>query len=55
MVKEISCINAGFEDCDFLVRSENEEEVLEFAKQHAEQTHGTNASREHLEKVMVEV
>lgn len=55
MVKEISCINAGFEDCAFLVRSENEEEVIEFARRHAERTHGTDASREHLEKVVVEV
>lgn len=55
MTKEISCINAGFEDCAFLIRSEDEEEVVEFARRHAESTHGTAASREHLERVMVEV
>lgn len=54
MVKEISCINAGFEDCEFLVRSENEDEVIEFARRHAEHTHGTTASREYLERVLVE-
>lgn len=55
MVKEISCINAGFEDCEFLSRSENEAELVEFARRHAEQTHGVQASREHIEKVMMEV
>jgi predicted small metal-binding protein len=55
MVKEIGCINSGFEDCDFLIRSENEEEVIEFAQQHARRTHDTEATPEHLEKVLVEV
>jgi predicted small metal-binding protein len=55
MVKEISCINAGFEDCEFLIRSENEEEVIEFAQQHARKTHDTEATPEHLEKILVEV
>ena len=54
MAKEISCINAGFEDCAFHVRSENEDEVIEFARSHAKGTHGVDASRAHLEKVMVE-
>lgn len=55
MVKEISCINAGFEDCAFLIRSENEEEVVTFAQQHAKNVHDTEASRDHLENVLVEV
>ncbi|WP_101297886.1 DUF1059 domain-containing protein [Halegenticoccus soli] len=55
MVKEISCINAGFEDCEFLVRSENEREVIEFARQHARNTHDAEASPEHLEQIVVEV
>ena len=55
MAKEISCINAGFEHCEFLVRSENEEEVIEFARQHARGVHDTEASRDHLEKVLVDV
>ena len=54
MVKEISCINAGFEDCEFLVRSENEEEVIEFAQQHAKNSHDTEATPEHLEKILVD-
>lgn len=55
MVKQISCINAGFEDCEFLVRSEDEDEVIEFARRHAKHTHDVDASRDHLEKVLVEV
>ena len=55
MVKEISCINAGYEHCSFLVRSENEEEVIEFAQQHAMNVHDTDAPQEHLENVLKEV
>jgi predicted small metal-binding protein len=55
MVKEIRCINAGFEDCEFLIRSEDEDEVVEFAQQHAERTHDTSASRDHIEKIMQDV
>jgi len=55
MVKEISCINAGFEDCAFLIRSENEEEVIEFAQKHAKNVHDTDTSREHIESVLAEV
>jgi predicted small metal-binding protein len=55
MVKEISCINAGFEDCEFLLRSEKEEEVITFAQQHAKNVHNTDAPREHLENILKEV
>lgn len=55
MVKEISCINSGFEECEFLVRSENEAEVIEFARRHAENVHDVEPSPEHLERVVVEV
>lgn len=55
MVKEISCVNAGFENCEFLIRSENEEELIEFAQEHAENVHDTEAPREHIEKIMVEI
>lgn len=55
MVKEIRCINAGFEDCEFLVRSENEDELIEFAQRRAERTHATSAARDHLKKIMTDV
>jgi len=36
--KELSCRNAGM-DCDFLVRSESEDEVISLASQHACHSH----------------
>ena len=54
MVKEVSCIHAGFEDCEFLVRSENESELIEFVQRHAERTHDVTVSREHVTKIMRE-
>ena len=55
MVKEVSCIHAGFEDCEFLIRSENEAELIEFVRTHAERTHGVSVSRDHVERIMREV
>lgn len=55
MAKEIRCINAGFEDCAFLIRSEDEAEVIEVAQRHAERAHDTEASRDHLETVMQDI
>jgi predicted small metal-binding protein len=55
MVKEVSCIHAGFEECEFLVRSENETELVEIVQLHAERTHDTAVSPEHVEKIMREV
>lgn len=55
MVKEVSCIHAGFEDCEFLVRSEDESELIEFVRKHAERTHDVSVSRKHVEKIMRKV
>lgn len=44
MVKKVSCREAGY-DCDFEVQSENESEVVEFTRRHAERTHGMDLSR----------
>lgn len=55
MAKEISCINAGFEDCPFLIRSEDPEEVVEVAIRHAKSAHGVETTREHAERIMVDV
>ena len=55
MVKEVSCLNAGFENCAFLIRSEDEDEIVEFARRHAERTHDTSTSRDHIEKIMRDV
>lgn len=55
MVKEVSCIHAGFEDCEFLIRSENDSELIEIVQKHAENTHDVSVSRDHVEKIMREV
>ncbi len=55
MVKEVRCIHAGFEECAFLIRSENETELIEIVQKHAEGTHDVSVSREHVERIMREV
>ena len=39
MVHEVNCKGAGYTDCEFLVRSENVDELVRIVQQHAEQTH----------------
>lgn len=45
MTSKISCRAAGY-DCDFAVQSESEDEVIDLARRHAEQTHDLELSRE---------
>lgn len=54
MVKQINCREAGF-DCDFHVQSESDDEVIEFARRHAEQTHDMELSRADLEEYVQDV
>ena len=44
MVHEVNCKGAGYQDCEFLIRSENVDELLKVVKQHAEETHGQSVS-----------
>lgn len=39
MVHEVNCKSAGYHDCGFLIRSENEDELIQMIQQHAEHTH----------------
>lgn len=56
MVYEISCIHAGTEDCEFLIRSENDEEVIEVAMRHGRMEHGyEDLTREDVKDLMYEV
>lgn len=55
MVKEVRCIHAGFEDCEFLVRSENEAELREIVRRHAERIHGVTVSDDHVERILRDV
>lgn len=43
MAKEVNCREAGY-DCDFLIRSENEDELVRFVQEHAQETHDTEMS-----------
>lgn len=43
MAKEISCRDAGY-DCDFMIRSEDEDQLVEFVQEHARETHDTEMS-----------
>lgn len=44
MVTEVNCKNAGYDDCEFLIRSENTDELIQFVRSHAEETHGQAVS-----------
>ncbi len=52
MVNEVACIHAGFEDCEFLVRSEDDDELTDIVQGHAERVHDVTVSREHVQKIM---
>ena len=54
MPTQIACREAGL-DCDFLVQSEAEDEVIDFARQHAEQTHDMAISRSDAREYLQEV
>jgi len=43
MAKEVACRDAGY-DCDFVVRDENEAELIKFVQEHAKEVHDTDMS-----------
>lgn len=51
MVKEVVCADSGY-DCDFIVRSENETELVEFVQEHARETHDTEMSEDDVRSAM---
>ncbi|MFP4627249.1 MAG: DUF1059 domain-containing protein [Natronomonas sp.] len=56
MAFEISCLHASREDCEFLVRSEDEEEVIEIAMAHGTRVHGyEDLTYEHVRDTVYEV
>ena len=54
MVKEISCRGAGI-DCEFLIRSEQTEEMLGFVKEHANTQHDLGVSEDDLRGEIIDV
>ena len=43
MAKEVACRDAGY-DCDFVIRDENEDELIKFVREHAKDTHDAEMS-----------
>lgn len=54
MVKEISCRGAGI-DCEFLIRSEQVDEMLGFVKEHANTQHDLGVTEEDLRDELIDV
>lgn len=43
MARELACRDAGY-DCDFMIRSEDESQLIEFAQEHLQETHNAEMS-----------
>lgn len=54
MTKQIKCSEAGY-DCQFLIQSENEDELVTFVQTHSRDTHQTDVSRDQVEQMMTDV
>lgn len=51
-MKEVNCKGAGYDDCEFLIQSENVDELVRFVQQHSEETHGQPVSPSDVRGVM---
>jgi predicted small metal-binding protein len=51
MAHQVICRDAG-NDCDFMVRSENQDELIEMVKMHAKETHDLDYSTDDVKGVM---
>lgn len=54
MAKRISCQEAGF-DCEFEMQSEDEDEVIRFAQEHADRSHDMELSRSEVSEYLQDV
>lgn len=55
MVREVNCKGAGYEDCEFLIRSENVDELIRFVQRHAEETHDQSVTGSDVRGLMRDV
>lgn len=55
MAKEVNCKQAGYDDCEFLIRSENTDELIGFVRTHAEETHGHEVSESDVRGLLQDV
>lgn len=44
MAKQVTCRDGGY-DCDFMIRSEDEDQLIQMVQQHAKETHDSELSR----------
>lgn len=54
MVKQVNCRETGM-DCEFMVRDENEDELVELVRRHAERTHDIDMPESDVRNLMTEV
>ncbi len=50
MTKEIECKSAGI-NCPFMLRSENDDELVSFSQQHVKKVHKKDVSRQDILKM----
>jgi predicted small metal-binding protein len=50
VAKQFECKSAGI-DCPFMLRSENEDEIVSFTQQHAKKIHNKDVSKQDILKV----
>lgn len=51
MAHELNCREAG-NDCDFMIRSEDEDQLVEMVQQHSKETHDTEMSRSDVQELV---
>lgn len=49
---EFSCSMAGAPACPFMIRDENEDELVSMVQKHAKESHNEDISREEIMRVM---
>lgn len=54
MAKQVTCEDAGHEDCAFMIRDENEDELVDMVQLHAERSHDMDVSRDDVQGMMEE-
>ncbi len=50
MAKEVECKSAGI-DCPFMLRTENDDELVSFSQQHVKKMHNKDVSRQDILKM----
>lgn len=44
MTHQVNCKSAGYENCEFLVQSENVDELIRLVQRHAKETHNQSVT-----------